>query len=79
MNQKFGHRSLEVVLWLNMLPSFIKITSVLATSWQMKFDENSLECKVEMLTNGQIYVLLLHPLNIQMKSKQNQQWYVQIL
>lgn len=62
--QTLGHRSLEVALWLSILLSSIKIASALATSHQIKFDENSSECKVEMPTNGQIYVLLLHPLNI---------------
>lgn len=47
-----GHRSLEVALWLTVLLCSIKITSVLATSQQIKFDENSPECKVEMPTNG---------------------------
>lgn len=49
---------------LLLLPFSIKIACALATSHQIKFDENSFECKVEMSTNGQIYVPLLHPLNI---------------
>lgn len=71
-----GHRILEVALWLHMLLSSIKITSVLATSQQIKFDENSSVCKVEMPNNGQINVSLLHPLNISNCKKQNQQWYL---
>lgn len=71
-----GHRSLEVALWLHMLLSSIKITSVLATSQQIKFDENSSVCKAEMPNNGQIYVWLLHPLNISNFKKQNQQWHL---